>query len=448
MGDVIKLGSPGVNVGIIGLGNVGRGVLQVLYDNRDVIEGRMGGLTLNVVAICSRSVKCHPPSEAGYFPDAMRTSNWREVVESPDVDIVAELVGGTGVAAEILDSSIALGKAVVTANKDLMAERGFDFSELAMRTGSFIGMEASVAGVIPIYTALMDGLSGERVTALRGILNGTCNYILTEMERTGDSLEAALRRAQDLGYAEADPGRDIDAYDARAKLALLASLAFSMDIDQGCGIYVEGIRRVRNIDFCYAARLGYSLRLIASAELDSLGGIPDLWVRPVLIPRGSMIAQVEGEMNAIEVKGSHGGETFYSGLGAGGKPTGVAVVGDLIRAARTVSVEDNFQSPPRRQAGRVSAPAEVVVTKSRYYMRFRVRDQIGIIAKLSSILVDSGISVDAVLQHPGFQKEDLPFVMTVEDTYEDKIREAASKMVGLDFLVDEPLVCPIPRWEC
>ena len=431
---------PPLHLGIVGLGNVGRGTLRILHDNAALIERKLG-FPLVVKALCSRSVLAKPSEEVLLFPDAMRTADWKDVVNHPDVHIVAELVGGTDAAARIVESSIAAGKSFVTANKELMAERGGEIWEKAIVANTCLAMEASVAGGIPIHSVLREGISGDRVASLMGILNGTSNYILTEMERRGESLETVLKEAQELGYAEADPSADVDGYDAQAKLTLLAALAFGVKITPS-DIHREGIRRIRNIDFAYASRLGQTVRLIAAAEQTDRGLL--LSVRPALIPRDTILAHVQGSYNAIWIRGVHGEDTFYYGRGAGPTPTGVAVVSDLMRVAREiVNGSPERVSPFAHPALEKYAPAPIEHQVRAYYLRFRVRDQPGIIATLASILAEAGISLEAVLQEPSFNKADLPFVITIEPTEEGSLRQAISRMDGLGFLVDQPLTLPL-----
>ena len=431
---------PPLHLGIVGLGNVGRGTLRILHDNAALIERKLG-FPLVVKALCSRSVLAKPSEEVLLFPDALRTADWKDVINHPDVHIVAELVGGTDAAARIVESSIAAGKSFVTANKELMAERGAEIWEKAIDANTCLAMEASVAGGIPIHSVLREGISGDRVASLIGILNGTSNYILTEMERRGESLETVLKEAQDLGYAEADPTADVDGYDAQAKLTLLAALAFGVKITPS-DIHREGIRRIRNIDFAYASRLGQTVRLIAAAEQTDRGLL--LSVRPALISRDTILAHVQGSYNAIWIRGVHGEDTFYYGRGAGPTPTGVAVVSDLMRVAREiVNGSPERVSPFAHPALEKYAPAPIEHQVRAYYLRFRVRDQPGIIATLASILADAGISLEAVLQEPSFNKADLPFVITIEPTEEGSLRQAISRMEGLGFLVDQPLTLPL-----
>ena len=431
-----------INLGVVGLGNVGRGTLRILADNATQIEAKLG-FPLAVKALCSRSVLDQPPEEAELFPQATRTARWQQVVENPDIHIVAELIGGTTAAAEIIEGAMARGKSVVTANKELMAARGAEFCERGVEADICLAMEASVAGGIPIHSVLREGISGDRVESMVGILNGTCNYILTEMERSGDSLDSILAEAQRLGYAEADPSADVDGYDARSKLALLSALAFGVRVAPE-DIYLEGIRRIRPIDFSYADRLKHTVRLIASAEQSDNGLL--LSVRPALVRRDTILASVDGSYNAIWVRGVHGADTFYYGRGAGPTPTGVAVVSDLMRVARDiVSGSPQRVSPFAHSRLKKHAPIPIDNQIRPHYLRFRVKDQPGIIASLGSILASAGISLDAVLQEPSHQKDDLPFVITVEPTKQSAISQAVDRMKGLDFLVDEPLAMPLEK---
>ncbi len=431
---------PPIHVGVIGLGNVGGGTLEILHDNAAQIREKLG-FDLAVRAVCSRSLGRQEPAAAALFPGVFRTVNWQEVVSRPDIHIVAELVGGAGVAAEIVRAAIRNGKSVVTANKELMAAEGPQIWDEAIRAGICLAMEASVAGGIPIHAVLREGISGDRVEALFGILNGTSNYILTEMEKRGAALDAVLAEAQRLGYAEADPGADIDGHDARSKLAILAALAYGVRVLPS-DIYLEGIRRISPMDFSYAHRLGHTIRLLGAARQTPDGLL--LSVRPALLPRSAILAHVDGAYNAIWVKGVHGADTFYYGRGAGARPTGVAVVSDLMRVARElVNGSPERVSPFAHDRLRQYAPISISRQVRPYYLRFRVMDRPGILAALAAILASAHISLEAVLQEPCANKEDLPFVITLEPAPEQAVREAVEKMSGLDFLLEPPLALPM-----
>ncbi len=429
-----------VNVGIIGLGNVGTGALTILTENADQIGLKLG-FPLRVKALCSRSIaaKTLPASVEGVF----QTANWREVVEHPEVDIVAELVGGTHVAREIIDAAIGHKKSVVTANKELMALCGAEIWDRAIAAGINLAMEASVAGGIPIHSVLREGISGDRVTTLYGILNGTSNFILTEIEKRGVSFNEVLEEAQRLGYAEADPSADVDGYDARSKLAILAALAFGEKITPS-DIYTEGIRRIQPVDFDYAHQLHHTIRLVCSARQTHAGLI--LSVRPALIPQSTILASVQGAYNAVWVLGKYGQDTFYYGRGAGSAPTGVAVVSDLMRVAREIRAGSPERVSPfaHERLGEYK-PIPVTLQHSAYYLRFRVEDRPGIIAALSRVLADKQISLEAVLQLPSDNWRDRPFVITVEPASEQSIREALAEMSANDFLVEPPLAMPMEK---
>jgi homoserine dehydrogenase len=373
----------------------------------------------------------------------MKTADWREVVSHPDVHIVTEVVGGTHVAREILDAAIAHRKSIVTANKELMALCGADLWDRAIHAGINLAMEASVAGGIPIHAVLREGISGDRITTLYGILNGTSNFILTEIERRGASFGDVLGEAQRLGYAEADPSADVDGYDARSKLAILAALAFGERITPS-DIHCEGIRRILPVDFQYAHQLDHTIRLICAARQTHDGLI--LSVRPALIPNSTILAGVRGAYNAVWVRGLYGEDTFYYGRGAGSRPTGVAVVSDLMRVAREIRCGSPERVSPfaHERLGEYQ-PISVTKQTSAYYLRFRVEDRPGIIAKLAAVLADKQISIDSVLQLPAENWRDLPFVITVEPTSEQSIREALSDISTHDFLIEPPLAMPMEK---
>lgn len=430
-----------INVGIIGLGNVGGGTLEILRDNAAAIEARLG-FPLRVRAVCSPSINATRSAAVEGLPaDVRRTTDWREVIADPEIHVIAELIGGTVTAAEVIEAAIAAGKSVVTANKALMALRGVELWDRARAAGVSLQMEASVAGGIPIHAVLREGIAGDWIQALIGILNGTCNYILTEMERRGDSFEQVLGEAQQLGYAEADPSADVDGFDARSKLALLAGLAFGTRVPPE-EIHVEGIRRIRAIDFAYAHRLGHTVRLIASAERDGDGLL--LAVQPALVPNDAILAHVQGAYNAVWVRGHYGQDTFYYGRGAGPTPTGVAVVSDLMRAAREIRNGASERISPFAYQELTEHAARPISERVRpWYLRFRVKDRPGIIAALSTVLAEANISIDAVLQLPGEEKDDLPFVITLEPTPAGRVAAAVAAMDRLDFLVDPPLALPL-----
>jgi homoserine dehydrogenase len=427
-----------VNVGIVGLGNIGRGTAAILAETAEQIETKLG-FRLRVTAICDRRIDQKKVPEA--LGPVFKTKDWRELVAHRDLHIIVELVGGITVAAEIVNAAIASKKSVVTANKELMALCGAEIWERAIAAGTNVAMEASVAGGIPIHAVLREGISGDRIVALYGILNGTSNYILTEMEKNGTALAAVLAEAQKLGYAEADPTNDVEGFDARSKLAILSALAFGEKITPS-DIFTEGIRRLSPIDFQYAHRLGHTIRLLCAARQTEEGLI--LSVRPALISSSTILAGVQGSYNAIWVKGLYGEDTFYYGRGAGPRPTGVAVVSDLMRVAREIRDGSPERVSPfaHKRLGEYK-PIPVIRQKRAYYLRFRVNDREGIISSLAGILAAKHISLDAVLQLPCENKHDLPFVITLEPTTEEAVQQAVEEMWRLDFLLEPPLALPI-----
>lgn len=430
-----------VKVGLVGLGNVGSGTLSILVNNAASIAQKLG-FPLEVAAICSRNLsdKSIPEGLGG----ALRTTDWREVVNHPEVEIVAELVGGTGVARELIEASLAAGKSVVTANKELLALHGGALWKRASDYGSNLAMEASVAGGIPIHTVLREGIAGDRVEALFGILNGTSNYILTEIEQKGSSFDDVLKEAQRLGYAEADPAADVDGYDARSKLAILAALAFGESIAP-TDIYTEGIRRVTPMDFDYAHTLKHTIRLIGSARRVKSGGLA-MSVRPTLLAQDAIMASVNGAYNAIWVRGEYGQDTFYYGRGAGPHPTGVAVVSDLMRIARELRAGSPQRVSPFAHAQlEQERPVSRDKIEHAFYLRFQVKDQTGIISSLAGILAEHGISIDAVLQLPGESKANLPFVITVEAAPEGAMTAALDRMKILPFMIEPPVAMPMEK---
>jgi homoserine dehydrogenase len=429
-----------VTVGIIGLGNVGSGALQILTENAAGIQEKLG-FPLRVKTVCSLNVQ--QKKLPGLTSNIVRVTDWREVVNDPEIDIVVELIGGTATAGQILEESLKRHKSVVTANKELMALRGAELWEKASKNAVNLAMEASVAGGIPIHTILREGISGDKVVELYGILNGTSNFILTEIEKSNAKFESVLAEAQQLGYAEADPSADVDGLDARSKLAILAALAFGEKLTPA-DIYTEGIRRILPVDFEYAHQLKHTIRLVCLARQNEQGLL--LSVRPTLVPQAAILAQVQGAYNAIWIRGTYGEDTFYYGRGAGPKPTGVAVVSDLMRVAREIRYGSSARvSPFAHERLGVYKPLNVNTQKVSFFLRFRVEDKAGIIAALATILAKHKIGIDAVLQLPREDWRDLPFVITTEPAKEQSLREALVEIRDADFLVEPPFAMPMER---
>ena len=427
-----------VNVGMVGMGTVGGATLRILDENAAEIERRCG-FPIWVRAAASLEVEARSESDT---PSGRRllSRDWREVVEHPDVEIVVEVVGGTTIAYEVQKTAFERGRPVVTANKELLGLRGAELAQLAAEHKAALHMEASCGGGIPILNALREGIAADRIEAVYGILNGTCNFILTEIERTGAPFASILAEAQKRGYAEANPSADIEGYDARSKLAILAAFCFGARVPTDA-IFREGITRLGPIDFAYAHRLGYTIRLIAGATRGPAG--LGLFVRPVLVPQTAMLSKVQGSYNAIWVKGAYGEDTLYYGRGAG-KPTGVAVVSDIMRAARDLRSGANLRAPSfafwkLEEVTRAGIDSQV----RPYYLRFLVDDRVGIIAQIAASLAEQKINIDAVLEEPCSETHNLPFMISVKPTTEAALSAALAKMREFEFLCEPPLALPM-----
>ena len=387
-------GQAGVGVGLIGFGTIGTGVAKVLRDNQDVIAQRLG-FPLRLARIADLDLETDRGVElSGIQFDADAAG----LIEDPAVDIVIELVGGYDVARRFTLQAIAAGKPVVTANKALLAVHGKEIFEAAQQQGVDVAFEASVAGGIPILRSLREGLAANRIESVHGILNGTANYVLTQMEATGEMLEVVLKRAQDLGYAEADPAFDVDGVDAAHKLALLAAMAFGAEIrfDE---IYSEGIRGLAPLDFEMASELGYSVKLLGIAKKD--GDRIEARVHPALIPRASMLASVDGAMNAVSIHGDAVGPTVYYGAGAGELPTASAVVGDLMEIARELRRGNAVRVAPLSYPQSALRQFSLVPIEELHgccYLRFTAVDRPGVLAHITGALGDHGVGIESVIQ--------------------------------------------------
>lgn len=421
-----------VRVGIAGYGTVGRATAQILAAQPERIAARCGA-RLEVTAVCRRT-----PVAAGKAPVGARVyRDWRELVASPDVDIVVETIGGTDAARAVVRAALTAGKPVVTANKNLLAAHGEELLELAAAQRLPLGYEAAVAGGIPVIRALAESSAGDRLHAVYGILNGTANYILSRMESDGVEFSFALAEAQRRGYAEADPTWDVDGLDARDKLAILARLAFGGRVDPA-RIGVMGIRNVTAMDMVYARRLEASIRLVASAQLGESGVA--ISVRPWLVPRRSLLAQVEGVNNAVFLEGERLGTQMFYGRGAGGDPTAVAVLSDLMEIAADLA---GGKLAAKAAAG-FRETADLAISAEPppvpWYLRLVIRDRPGVLARLAAGLAAHGINIDFVLQEPGMPKERLPFVITVEPVSEPLMLRAAAALDAAGDLLEPVLL--------
>jgi len=417
-----------INVGLLGLGTVGGGTLTVLRRNAQEIS-RRAGREIRVVRAAVRNLDKAKPL-AGDLP---LTTNPFDVVDDPAIDIVVELIGGLEPARELVLQAIANGKHVVTANKHLVAKYGNEIFAAAQAKGVMVAFEAAVAGGIPIIKALREGLTANRIEWLAGIINGTSNFILTEMRDKGAAFDDVLKQAQELGYAEADPTFDIEGIDAAHKLTILSAIAFGipMQFDRA---YTEGISKLTREDVKYAEELGYRIKLLGIARRAENG--IELRVHPTLIPERRLIANVDGAMNAILVKGDAVGPTLYYGAGAGAEPTASAVIADLVDVTRLHTADPHHRVPhlafqPDQLSDTPILPMDEVRTA--YYLRLRAYDRPGVLADITRILADSNISIDAMVQkEPAEGEEQVNIILLTHITVEKNINAAIAKIEALD----------------
>lgn len=421
-----------IKVGICGLGTVGSGTYNVLTRNAKEIASRVG-TDIVIAEIGAR--RDNPHCDTGSVPV---NRDVFAVAENPDIDIIVELIGGTTVAKELVLKAIANGKHVVTANKALIAEYGNEIFAAAAEQGVTVAFEAAVAGGIPIIKALREGLAGNKIDWLAGIINGTGNFILTEMREKGRDFNDVLAEAQALGYAEADPTFDVEGIDAAHKLVILASLAFGIPL-QFDKAYTEGISRISQEDVTYAEQLGYRIKHLGIAR-DTEKGI-ELRVHPTLIPEKRLIANVNGVMNAVMVQSDAVGPTLYYGPGAGSEPTASAVVADIIDVARTLTAGPENRVPflSFQQSALSDHPVlSIDDVETAYYLRMSAVDRPGVLSKVAQILSDDGISIEALIQKEPAEGQNLvPMIILTNRTIEGKLSAAVGRIEGLESIVGE-----------
>jgi len=424
-----------VRVGIVGFGTVGRATADIIFKHADLIEQR-SGVRLEVTAVCRRSAIQGKDVPKG----ASAVTDWKQLLQDPNVDVVVETMGGTGDSLQLLCSALSQSKPVVTANKNLLAEHGDELFALAAKHNLPIGFEASVAGGIPILRVIHESTAGDRLRSVHGILNGTANYILTQMESRGIEFDEALQEAQHAGFAEADPSFDIDGQDARDKLCILARMAFEGRLNVA-RIPTYGIRHVRAVDIHSANRLDSTIRLVGSAEHTENG--LEVSVRPWLVSRRSMLAKVEGVNNAVFLVGDKIGTQMFYGRGAGGDATGSAVVSDLIEISRDLAAG---QLNAKNVSGFLSARELELCANPRpvaWYLRLTVKDQRGIVARVAEVIAQHAINIDSLEQEPHLPKDRVSFVITVEAVSEPVIRQAIHAINSFDFMVEPVLLLRI-----
>ncbi len=417
--------SPAVGVGLIGLGTIGTGVVRLLRDHEARIEERLG-FPLRLVRIADIDLE----RDRGVSLEGLDLStSWTDVVGDPRVEIVIELVGGTGVARSIVLGAAEAGHRVVTANKALLAHHGAEIFRAIEVARSEIAFEASVGGTIPVLRALREGLCADQIESVWGIVNGTCNFVLTEMGDLGEPYEACLKRAQDQGYAEADPTFDVNGTDSAHKLAILVGLAFGARIRVDA-IHTEGIEQIAPIDIEYASRFGLRIKLLAIAKL--VNGAVEARVHPTMVPQESLLGRVSGAMNAIEVRGQASGPTLYYGAGAGALPTASAVVADVMELARSLRAGASGRVPPlgtpRPRVVRVRPTDDL---EGEYYIRLTALDRPGVLSRITGALGARGISISSVLQLERSESEAVPVVLMTHTAKEAALREALLEIDGL-----------------
>ncbi len=419
-----------IQVGLLGIGTVGSGTFEVLRRNQAEIQRRAGrGIEITMVADLDVA-----RAQGIVGPDVQVVNDARAVIANPEIDIVIELIGGYGIAKALVLEAIAEGKHVVTANKALLAVHGTEIFAAAHAKGVMVAFEAAVAGGIPIIKALREGLTANQIQWVAGIINGTTNFILSEMRDKGLDFDVVLKEAQRLGYAEADPTFDIEGVDAAHKATLLSAIAFGVPV-QFDKAHVEGITKLSATDIKYAEQLGYRIKLLGIARRRDNG--IELRTHPTLVPMRRLIANVEGAMNAVLVQGDAVGTTMYYGKGAGSEPTASAVVADLVDIARLLDAAPEARVPhlafqPDELSALPILPIEEVVTS--FYLRLRVADQAGVLAQITSILAEQGISIDAVIQREADEVSEggqTDLIILTHDTKEGRMNQALATMQAL-----------------
>jgi len=430
-----------VRVGLLGLGTIGTGVARILIEQQELISRRLGK-NVRLVAAADRNID----SDRGLDLSGVRLStDANDVVTADDVDLVVELIGGYEPARTFVATALEHGKHAVTANKALIAKHGEELFPLAANKGVAIGFEAAVGGGIPCLKALREGCAANAVESVYGILNGTCNFILTKMENEGADYADVLKEAQELGYAEADPTFDVEGIDTAHKLSILAAMAYGSKIkfDE---VFTEGISKITAADIESAAELGYRIKLLGIAKPHSNGSVVEkveMRVHPTLVPLNSQIAQVSDSYNAVQVSGDFVEHTMYFGRGAGERPTASAVVADIMDIARVLPGGVEFLAPPmayvdaeRRELDTLS----VADIECEYYLRLMVKDKPGVIASVTSILADHRISLEALNQKERHASHAVAVVMLTHETTEGNLQAAISRIVGLEAVEDDVLI--------
>ncbi len=432
-----------INIGILGLGTVGTGIAKMITENADVISARLGGKL-----VLKKAADLDIERDRGMdFAPGVLTRDPYEVVDDPEIQIVLEMIGGMDIARELITRGIENGKHIVTANKALLATAGNDLVKLASQKGVTLAFEASVGGCMPVIKTIRESLAGNNIHSATGILNGTCNYILTKIGAEGISFEKALEQAKAEGYAEADPSLDVDGFDTAHKLAILSAIAFGMEINYD-DVYMEGISAITPMDIEFAAQCGYRIKLLAITKSD--GQAVEARVHPTMIPFSDMLSNVSGSMNAVTIAGDAVGDMILYGHGAGMMPTASAVIGDVMDISRSILAGGAMRIPILSyQADRIRKlpvkPMDEIFTH--YYFRFAALDKPGVLAKIAGILGEHDISIKYVHQTEHRINGVVPVYMLTHRAGEAKVKKALDRIAELDAIQERPVLIRIESPE-
>lgn len=416
-----------VSIGLLGLGVVGTGVIKIINDHHEKLSHQLG-TDVQVKSVLVRSLDKQRDVS---LEDMFLTTDPNEILNDPEIDIVIEVMGGIEEAREYILKAFAAKKHVVTANKDLVALHGPELIEAARNNKCDFYYEASVAGGIPIIRGIADGLSSDRITKIMGIVNGTTNYILTKMDKEGLSYDVALKQAQDLGFAEADPTADVEGLDAARKMAILARLAFSMDVDLE-DVFVKGISNITLEDLNYADKLGYTMKLIGNADFKD--GQLEVDVQPTMISKNHPLTNVNNEFNAVYVYGEAVGETMFYGPGAGSLPTATAITSDVVAVVKNMLLGVTGTQHLDPHFSKQLKPADKCV--GQYYVRLQVKDEVGVFSRISALFNDLNISFKRILQNPIVKHEKAEIIVVTHHTTLDNFQIALDKLRNLDAVID------------
>jgi homoserine dehydrogenase len=428
-----------IRIGLLGCGTVGTGVARLLIENKELISKRVGAaLTLKWVADVDIET-----DRGIQFDEGVLISNAQKVLNDPDVDIIIEMIGGEGIAKDFILKAIENGKHVITANKALLASQGNELFTAAAEKGVDLAFEAAVGGCMPIIKSLRESLVGNHISSMTGILNGTCNYILSKITDDGSPYDAALAEAKAKGYAEADPTLDVEGIDTAHKIAILGALAYGMEINLD-DVYIEGISKITPLDIEYAGQFGYRIKLLAISKF--MNGAVEARVHPTMIPFDNLLSTISGTVNAIMVSGDAVGDIMLYGRGAGMMPTASAVIGDAVDIARNLLTGANGRMPGlsyQRDQIRTIPVLPIEEISAHYYFRFAALDRPGVLSTISGVLGEHGISIQSVQQKGRKTKGSVPVVMVSHKAREADVKKALSEIAALDVVSDEPVLIRI-----